>query len=88
MPPTAIGKPIAAEVPIALFTGMLHQIKNGTINVPPPMDTRPLTQPANAPVVAMPAMPGNLREARGRTLSKICIAVKHTKKKKDAKHAR
>src|SRR5450756_2610151 len=65
VPPIATGKPIAAEVPIALRSGILHQTRNGTTMDPPPMETRLLKQPVSMPASVMPVAPGNWREACG-----------------------
>src|ERR1039458_2616758 len=83
VPPTATGKPIAAEVPIACLRDTLHQSKKGTTTVPPPMDTRLLNQPVSMPASVMPVVPGNWREACGRTSNKICAAAKYTNSAKN-----
>ncbi len=59
VPPTATRKPMAAEVPMALRMGTLHQSRNGMTMVPPPMDTSVLNHPVKTPVALIPAKPGN-----------------------------
>ena len=65
LPASAIGSPIAAEVPIARCTGTLHQAMKGTERVPPPMPTRLETTPIPPPTALVPAAAGDIaRRAR------------------------
>ena len=48
MPASAIGKPIAAEVPIAFCILTLHQVAKGTDSEPPPIATSADTADAEA----------------------------------------
>ena len=56
---------MAAEVPMALWMGMLCQTMKGTDKVPPPMPTRLDTTPMTFPAPNIPAMPGSCREGLG-----------------------
>ena len=60
---------------MAFLNGTLHQTKNGTLTVPPPMETRPLIQPVNTPTELTPAKPGNWREGLGFAPIRICAAT-------------
>ena len=61
----AIGSPMAADVPMAWWTVMLHHIIKGTDSVPPPMPTRLDTIPMTLPMPNMAARPGICRDAFG-----------------------
>jgi len=65
VPATAIGKPMAAEVPIAWCRGTLHQARKGTESEPPPMPTRLETTPITVPAANMPAVRGSSRVGLG-----------------------
>jgi hypothetical protein len=60
-----MGKPMAAEVPMAWCMVMLHQVMKGTERVPPPMPTRLETAPMTLPTANMPHAARHLRLGLG-----------------------
>ncbi len=77
-----MGKPMAAEVPMAVCMATLHHAMNGTDSVPPPMPTRLDTPPMTLPMPNMPAVPGSSRDALGLMSSSICAATQYRKQTK------
>lgn len=87
-PAIAIGNPIAAEVPTALWALMLHQIINGTDIVPPPIATNAEMLPIDAPTNDIPTLPGsfrlgfgvtfnnNFQATRAMNIAKIAVRIK------------
>ncbi len=59
-----IGKPTAADVPIASIMGSPHQERKGTVSDPPPIPTRAETAPIRIPAAVMPTGPGARPDAR------------------------
>src|SRR5512139_3445149 len=74
-----MGKPMAAEVPMAIRAFRLHQIRNGTDMLPPPMPTRLEILPIMVPVPASPKNPGICLDGLGSALESICQATQKVK---------
>ncbi|EKE16886.1 MAG: hypothetical protein ACD_10C00744G0001 [uncultured bacterium] len=84
----AMGKPIAAEVPMACWTRTLHQVRKGTVSAPPPIATSDDMMPMTTPAPATPSGAGSSRDAFGFRLSAICKATAQTKKVKKTARGR
>ena len=78
-PPTAIGRPTAAEVPTALRMTTLHQARKGTVRLPPPMPMIADRPPMTVPARLMPPQPGRPRWAAGLAPNHICAATTRAK---------
>ncbi|MNO83761.1 hypothetical protein D3C76_750830 [compost metagenome] len=65
----AIGRPQADEVATACCIGTLRQVRNGTVNEPPPMPKIAEAQPITLPATVRPSLPGTVRLALGLTSS-------------------
>ncbi|MNZ79382.1 hypothetical protein D3C78_979840 [compost metagenome] len=72
---TAIGKPQAEDVATACCIGRLRQVRNGTVNEPPPMPKIAEAQPITLPAAVNPGLPGMLRLALGLRSRAICAAI-------------
>ena len=75
---TEIGKPQAAEVPIARCIDCFAIIKYGTISDPPPIPTRADIQPARMPNSESLFLFKNVSLAGGKIGSHILMATKKT----------
>ena len=74
-----MGKPMAAEVPMALRMSRLFQSRKGTESVPPPMPTRLETTPMIPPATLMPPRPGRWRDGLGFLPLSIWVITKKRK---------
>ena len=72
---SAIGKPSAADVPMAVIVDTLHQVMNGMVKNAPPTLTIADRNPSTVPAANKPIFPGNVRDAFGFTFTSICVAV-------------
>ncbi len=75
MPAAAIGKPIAAAVPIAASIGTLHQTMNGTVRNAPPTAAKAERPLIPAPTAKRPAAPGSVRDGFGLRSRKMLSAA-------------
>jgi len=93
VPDRAMGKPMAAEVPIAWRTGILHQIRKGTDIAPPPPPTQLETPPIRHPTMKMAKVPGSFLVGFGLISKNIWTAtikikmLKNTLSKSDERRA-
>jgi hypothetical protein len=65
-------KPTAEELAIADLTGALHQVRKGTVRVPPPTPTSAEITPINKPMKLVPNQPGKFLLEAGWAPSPIC----------------
>jgi hypothetical protein len=74
-PAMAMGKPMAALVPMQVCSGTLHQVMKGTESVPPPMPHQ-AGHPADDPARAEHARRArHLARGLGLMFSSICAAT-------------
>src|SRR5262245_33592165 len=78
VPATAIGKPMAAAVPMAWMTGTLHQTMNGTDRNAPPTAANADAALITVPAVKSPNAPGSERVGTGLRSSSRFTAAAYT----------
>src|SRR5215510_14826422 len=78
VPATAIGKPMAAAVPMAWMTGTLHQTMNGTDRNAPPTAANADAALITVPAVKSPNAPGSERVGTGLRSSSMFTAAAYT----------
>src|SRR6266446_2944329 len=74
-PTTAIGKPTADAVPIAVWNGTLQKTRNGIVKVAPPMAASAEQTPITVPATKRPGVGGSCRVGFGFQLKSMLEAM-------------
>src|SRR5262249_29241 len=84
VPDRAIGKPIAAAVPIAVSNGTLHQSMKGTVRNAPPTAANADSALIVNPASDIPASPGGRREGFGLRSRRMLVPARQMTAAKSA----